>query len=138
MPPTNRSWIATLRRLIRRSPSLVLESLKILLPLSLFFVKFLEWWYSPTSPARALGQAQAGPTIPPPKMIRPHPNGVLGGKTVQFGVCPLCEKPIANATALPSGYTFCYTCIFAEVEKNNKCPVTLLPMRTWMLRKVLV
>lgn len=125
---------------IRRAPSLALESLKVLLPTAIFFIKFLEWWYSPTSPARALAQTQTGPLIPPPKMIKPHPLGVLGrGKTsIQYGVCPLCNDSLVNATALPSGYVFCYKCIFAEVEVKEKCPVTLLPMRTWMLRKVLV
>ncbi|KAJ3556938.1 hypothetical protein NM688_g1748 [Phlebia brevispora] len=42
---------AKLRRLIFSSPRLLLDSLKVLLPTAIFFVKFLEWWYSPSSPS---------------------------------------------------------------------------------------
>ncbi|KAG8945415.1 ubiquitin-protein ligase peroxin 12 [Tulasnella sp. 424] len=158
-PPlqSNRNLLTILKSFLFRTPSLILDSLKILLPLSIFFVKFLEWWYSPTSPARALhSKADNGPLLPQPKVLKPHPNGILGShpheiysrkqKTegagsepqLKYGACPLCDGPLANPTALPSGYVFCYKCVFEEVEKHGRCPVTLLPMRTWMLRKVLV
>ncbi|EPQ59658.1 hypothetical protein GLOTRDRAFT_109799, partial [Gloeophyllum trabeum ATCC 11539] len=56
----------------------------------------------------------------------------------QYGQCPLCKGAIANATALPSGYVFCYRCAYEQVQKEGRCPVTLLPARLWELRKVLV
>ncbi|KAG8960148.1 ubiquitin-protein ligase peroxin 12 [Tulasnella sp. 419] len=140
-PPT--SIIASLRRLLASSPKLLLDSLKVLLPLSIFFIKFLEWWYHPSSPARSLAAANTprGPPIPPPKMLKPHSRGILGighESNLRYGECPICRKGVVNATALPSGWVFCYKCVFTEVEEKGKCPVTLLPMKTWQLRKVLI
>ncbi|KAH8118535.1 cyclin-dependent protein kinase inhibitor [Phellopilus nigrolimitatus] len=123
-------------KLILRSPRLLLESLKILLPTAIFFVKFLEWWYSPSSPARTVSAPPTGPPIPPPKLLKPHPQGVPFDNT-KYGECPLCTGPIANATALPSGYVFCYRCVYKHVEENGKCPVTLTPAYVWQLRKIL-
>ncbi|KAF8320737.1 hypothetical protein DL93DRAFT_2124363 [Clavulina sp. PMI_390] len=132
-----RGWFATIRKLLLTSPVALLDSLKYLLPMSIFFIKFLEWWYSPSSPARSLNTAPAGPPIPPPRVLAPHPHG-LEVSAVKYGECPLCRKPLENATALPSGYVFCYKCAYAQVEKHEQCPVTLLPSKTWQLRKVLI
>ncbi|GJJ07584.1 hypothetical protein Clacol_001787 [Clathrus columnatus] len=84
-------------------PRFFLNSLRILLPSAIFFIKFLEWWYSPSSPARILARPKTGPAIPPPKMLQPHPQGVPM-ENLQYGQCPICRNYIANATALPSGY----------------------------------
>lgn len=132
-----RGILATIRRLLLSSPKLLLDSLKVLLPTAIFFVKFLEWWYSPSSPARALSSSPLGPAIPPPRLLPPHPLGLRIAE-VQYGNCALCNKPISNATALPSGYIFCYRCAYDYVEKEGKCPVTFLPARVWQLRKILV
>ena len=129
--------IRALRRLLLTSPRLVLDSLKFLLPTAIFFIRFLEWWYSPSSPARVLSTSPLGPAIPPPRLLTPHPKGITIDRT-RYGYCPLCGSTIANATALPSGYVFCYRCAFSHVEKHGTCPVTLVPAHTWDLRKVLV
>ncbi|TCD67693.1 ubiquitin-protein ligase peroxin 12 [Steccherinum ochraceum] len=128
---------ATLARLLLQSPRLLLDSLKVLLPTAIFFVKFLEWWYSPSSPARALSASPLGPPVPPPRLLPPHPQGIRLDD-VKYGECPLCHGPIANATAMPSGYVFCYRCAYDHAEKHGRCPVTLLPSRVWQLRKILV
>ncbi|THH13895.1 hypothetical protein EW146_g6377 [Bondarzewia mesenterica] len=132
-----RGILALIKRLLITSPRLLLDSLKLLLPTAIFFIKFLEWWYSPSSPARALSTSPLGPSIPPPSLLPPHPRGIPVDRT-KYGQCPLCQNPIANATALPSGYVFCYRCVYDQVEKHGKCPVTFLPARVWQLRKVLV
>ncbi|TRM68446.1 Pex12 amino terminal region-domain-containing protein [Schizophyllum amplum] len=136
-PDRRRSLHARLRRLLLTSPRLLLDSLRLLLPTAIFFVKFLEWWYAPGSPARALAAAPRGPAVPPPRMLAPHPQGIPFDPA-GLGTCPLCRAPVSNATALPSGYVFCYRCAYDEVEKHGRCPVTLLPARVWQLRKVLV
>ncbi|KAF9495724.1 hypothetical protein BDN71DRAFT_1447164 [Pleurotus eryngii] len=128
-------WV-WLKSLIKRSPQLLLDSLRLLLPTAIFFIKFLEWWYSPSSPARSLSKSPLGPTVPPPKMLPPHPRGIPFDRT-QYGVCPICVKSMNNATALPSGYVFCYRCAYDHVEKRGRCPVTLLPTRVWQLRKIM-
>src|SRR5258708_25917272 len=129
--------LALIRRLLLGSPQLLLDSLKILLPMSIFFVKFLEWWYSPSSPARFLAAAPTGPPIPPPRMLSPHPHGIAIDGT-KYGQCPLCGKMLENATALPSGYVFCYKCAHEHVQEYGRCPVTLLRARIWQLRRVLI
>ncbi|KIY72989.1 hypothetical protein CYLTODRAFT_366806 [Cylindrobasidium torrendii FP15055 ss-10] len=132
-----RGLLATLRHTLKSSPHLFLDSLRLLLPTAVFFVKFLEWWYSPASPARSLSTSPLGPAIPPPKMLPPHPRGI-GFDRAAYGTCPICKESINNATALPSGYVFCYRCAFEHVEKDEHCPVTLLPAKVWQLRKVMV
>jgi peroxin-12 len=133
-PPANLK--DRLMHLFKSAPRLVLDSLRILLPLSIFFVRFLEWWYSPSSPARALSAPPKGPPIPPPRVLMPHPKGKQVDST-NFGECPICREPVQNATAAPSGYVFCYRCIYAHVEKAGKCPVTLVPVNIWQLRKIM-
>jgi len=133
----SRGLMSVLRRLLLTSPRFLLDSLKLLLPTAIFFIKFLEWWYSPSSPARVLSTSPLGPAIPPPRLLPPHPKGIPVDPT-KFGHCPLCQSMISNATVLPSGYVFCYRCAFSHVEKHGTCPVTLLPVHTWDLRKVLV
>lgn len=136
-PETRQSLVDRIRRMISTSPHLLLDSLRLLLPTAIFFIKFLEWWYSPGSPARSLTTSPQGPAIPPPSLLAPHPQG-LPFNQGSYGNCPLCRKSFNNATALPSGYVFCYRCAYDQVEKYQKCPVTLLPARVWQLRKVLV
>ncbi|KAJ7591395.1 cyclin-dependent protein kinase inhibitor [Mycena floridula] len=131
-----RSLLNKIRDLLLASPHLLFDSLRLLLPTAIFFVKFLEWWYSPGSPARALSTSPLGPAVPPPAMARPHPQGIPFDRQ-SYGKCPICRDNINNATALPSGYVFCYRCAHDQVEKHGKCPITLLPAKNWQLRKVL-
>ncbi|KAJ7179427.1 cyclin-dependent protein kinase inhibitor [Mycena filopes] len=135
-PRRPRTPLAWIRRLIFASPQTLLDSLRLLLPTAIFFVKFLEWWYSPGSPARSFSTSPLGPAVPPPRMLPPHPQGIHFD-VQSYGRCPICMDGLKNATALPSGYVFCYRCAYDHVEEHGKCPVTLLPARTWQLRKVL-
>jgi hypothetical protein len=133
---SRRGLLALVQRLVL-SPRILFDSLRLLLPTAIFFIKFLEWWYSPSSPARSLVSSPLGPPVPPPRMLPPHPMGIsMDG--VSYGQCPICRKRTTNATSLPSGYVFCYRCAHDHVEKHERCPVTLLPAKVWQLRKVLV
>ncbi|KAI9319269.1 Pex12 amino terminal region-domain-containing protein [Dichotomocladium elegans] len=105
----------------------VIEFLKVLLPMSIFFYKFLEWWYSSEFArgrnASALGDDEQGALIPPPEKTKPDSRGTPVPNTPN--TCPLCLVcPINNPTALPSGYVFCYTCVYRYVEEHDRCPVT--------------
>ncbi|KAH7888050.1 cyclin-dependent protein kinase inhibitor [Phlebopus sp. FC_14] len=135
-PNVKQGILKQLRELLMNTPQLILDSLRLLLPTAIFFIKFLEWWYSPGSPARSLSSSPLGPAVPPPRMLPPHPAGIPVDGTA-FGHCPLCHNSINNATALPSGYVFCYRCAFDYVDQHGNCPVTLLPAKVWQLRKVL-
>ncbi|KAI7899435.1 Pex12 amino terminal region-domain-containing protein [Cokeromyces recurvatus] len=96
----------------------------VLLPMSIFFFKFLEWWYSSEFSRGGSKHGQEGEnTIPPPEKIKPDSRGVKVPNTAN--TCPLCLiNPINNPTALPSGYVFCYTCAYHYVEEYGRCPVT--------------
>ncbi|KAI8083161.1 Pex12 amino terminal region-domain-containing protein [Halteromyces radiatus] len=102
-----------------------IEFLKVLLPMSIFFFKFLEWWYS-SEFARGTGKYGEEDTennITPPEKTKPDPRGIKLPSTPN--TCPLCSSnPINNPTALPSGYVFCYTCAYRYVEDHNRCPVS--------------
>ena len=115
----------------------LLDALRVLLPTAIFFVKFLEWWYSPNSPARALATSPLGPPVPPPRMLRPHPQGVTVDRSA-YGQCPVCKKRVTNATALPSGYVCCYRCAYEAASGSGRCPVTHTAAGVWQLRKVMV
>ncbi|KAL1915311.1 uncharacterized protein VTP21DRAFT_6769 [Calcarisporiella thermophila] len=107
--------------------SQTLDLLKVVLPMSIFFFKFLEWWYGSEfarTGLRGMG-ANGSATIPPPEPIKPDPEGTSLPSTPN--TCPLClKRPIVNPTALPSGYVFCFNCAFRHVEKHFTCPVTLM------------
>jgi peroxin-12 len=103
----------------------VVDFLKVLLPMSIFFFKFLEWWYSSEFSRGGVSNDDEEQTIPPPEKIQPDPKGTPLPSTPN--TCPLClASPINNPTALSSGYVFCYTCAYHYVEEHGRCPVTFV------------
>jgi len=140
--------------------------LKYALPASIFFFKFLEWWYSSDNPRRRRnansGSGEGGEEgkagFGAPKVLKPHSKGCLyvkdpkwkdlkvpttgdgNEKTLLHNSCPLCGvSPINNPAILETGYVFCYTCAFEYLEEKGKCPVTLMRVEGGggSLRKVL-
>ena len=143
--------------LLRKGVASVFELLKYALPASIFFFKFLEWWYSPSNPRRRGGggsgsAGEAPAQIDPPRVLLPHsrgcaavhpdtwkdpqvasglPESVRGsaGVPLLHNACPLCgAAPIQNTCVLATGYAFCYTCAHSYVDKWHRCPVTLMPL----------
>lgn len=102
--------------------------------MSIFFLKFLEWWYSSEFAKRSGGGA-ASVVLPPPKRLEPHPKGIPLPSSPE--TCPSCGNPLTNPSALPSGYVFDYVCAMREVKENGRCPITLMPARVEDIRKVL-
>ncbi|KAK9721538.1 ubiquitin-protein ligase peroxin 12 [Basidiobolus ranarum] len=119
-----------LKRLVLTGIERGFDFLKVLLPMSIFFFKFLEWWYSSEYSRTQVQQ----PIPPPPEPVKPDPNGIpLPEDRSQ---CPLCQRERTNPTMLPTGYVFCYPCIFKYVEEYKCCPVTLMSTGTEQLRKI--
>ncbi|BGP45811.1 ubiquitin-protein ligase peroxin 12 [Rhodotorula kratochvilovae] len=116
-PPSSRPPLTTiLRRAVRLSPALALDSLRLLLPLSIFGFRLLEWWYSPSGGAGALGagrKAGAQPALRAP----PPPGEVAGAAQPERGTCVVHGGKIDNPTALPSGWVGCYRCLRALEEE---------------------
>ncbi len=121
---------ARLRRLLLRLLHVVADYSKYLLPLAIFFFKFLEWWY-----AENRGPAQAMPTPPPPEPAKRAAEGVPLPQ--DRSACPLCLEMRTNpGMAASSGYVFCYPCIFNYVKQHQRCPVTHLPTTIDQVRKI--
>lgn len=130
-------------RLLLLGPQLALDALKFTLPMSIFFFKFLEWWYSSSYVRSRLSSTKSVSSIPalkaPETRLLPHCEGVLGGReddTLPAGTCPICRKQITNPTALPTGWVGDYRCLYDYVEKEGKCPITRLKVSVGDLRKI--
>ncbi|KAJ2853769.1 ubiquitin-protein ligase peroxin 12 [Coemansia erecta] len=117
--PSNGSVLRFTRNLVARMLSGGLDFLKVLLPLSIFFYRFLEWWYRSDFHKRI----QKDPAPPPPMPLKPHPDGIAVPE--DQSICPLCKKQRTNPAMAPSGYVFCYPCIHKHVSESGACPVTL-------------
>ncbi|KAI9592004.1 Pex12 amino terminal region-domain-containing protein [Syncephalis fuscata] len=122
--------ITVLRRWLFLALSRGLDWLKVILPMGMFFFKFLEWWYASDYHKRA----QQRPIPPPPEPIKPSPKGLP--LPVDPELCPICLKMRTNPAALPTGYAYCYPCIFHAVEESGHCPVTLVPVELEQIRKL--
>ncbi|NXY84694.1 PEX12 protein, partial [Alcedo cyanopectus] len=104
---------------LRRALGAVALSLSSGLSVGMFFLQFLEWWYS-SEHQEAIKALTALPAPPPPLQAE-HEAGLPRLKSV----CPLCRRVRVNATALAtSGFVFCYRCAHAYVRSHQRCPVT--------------
>jgi hypothetical protein len=70
--------------------------------------------------------------------ITPGTPPTSAPSVLPYGACCICTNPWQNPTITPTGYMGCYLCLYRCVEKDDKCPVTGLRMRTDELRKVAV
>jgi hypothetical protein len=120
--------MGTASRTIRQVFDYLLDTAGFAMPLGVFFLSFMQWWY-----AREVDRPQSVLPIPPPPMAaKAVPTGVSLPDRAE--VCPVCRNATSNPTALAaSGYVFCYPCIYRYIEQNNRCPVTWVPATTEML-----
>ncbi|KAK3834060.1 MAG: Pex12 amino terminal region-domain-containing protein [Linnemannia gamsii] len=130
---TSNSLIESVQNNILNLLSGSLDFLKVLLPMSIFFFKFLEWWYQ-SDYYRKASTAGDSAEVPPPARVKPHLEGLPLPR--EANMCPICLKTITNPTALSSGYVYCYPCAYKQVEDHGRCPVTLMHCRTDDLRKL--
>ncbi|KAK2525514.1 Pex12 [Columba livia] len=97
-------------------------SLSTGLSVSVFFLQFLDWWYSSEN-QETIKSLTALPTPPPPVHLDDGASSALLPKLKT--VCPLCRKVRVNATALStSGFVFCYRCVYNYVKAHQRCPIT--------------
>ena len=80
LPPVTQFPLLFSALVARRGVGFVFEMLKYALPASIFFFKFLEWWYSPSNPRRRRGDdgndGTAAP-VKPPAPLHPSDDGVM-------------------------------------------------------------
>lgn len=113
-------------------------SLSTSLSMGVFFLQFLEWWYSSENQSTVKGLTSM-PAPPPPLHLQQEQCGrdedaVPGSDSRN---CPLCRRLCTNATVLStSGFVFCYRCVYAYVKANHRCPVTGYPTELQHLIKI--
>lgn len=110
-------------------------SLSTALSLGVFFLQFLEWWYSSDNQGTIKGLTSL-PVPPPPLHLQ---QGQVGdrGAGLDLRSCPLCHRTRSNAAVLStSGFAFCYRCIYTYVKANHRCPLTGLPSEPQHLIKI--
>ncbi|KAM3598272.1 uncharacterized protein V6R79_015950 [Siganus canaliculatus] len=117
-------------------------SLSTSLSLGVFFLQFLEWWYSSENQSTVKSLTSL-PAPPPPlhlqqeQSARDSPPGEDGHLGSDRTSCLLCRRLRANATALStSGFVFCYRCIYTYVKANHRCPLTGYPSELQHLIKI--
>ncbi|KAK4697425.1 peroxin-12, partial [Phenoliferia sp. Uapishka_3] len=137
----NPSYTTILLRTISLLPRLSFEALKFLLPTSIFFFRFLEWWYSSDGGYGRLrkqgGGGDGGKAIrAPPKDTKGRQ--VKAGRTApEKGLCAVHGGEMVNPTAIPTGWLGCYKCLHAWVEENGNCPVSGVKVELGDLRKII-
>jgi len=95
------------------------------LPISVFALKLIEWWYS-TERSAAVRMMTSLPIPPPPPHTQPNEDGVRLPQNPQL--CPLCVKRRVDPTVIAtSGYVFCYSCIMGYLRMHKECPITCIP-----------
>ncbi|KAL4660559.1 peroxisome assembly protein 12 [Arapaima gigas] len=125
---TSQRFGEQLRQLLSITVGGIAVSLSTSLSLGVFFLQFLEWWYSSENQSTIKSMTSL-PTPPPPLYLN-QPN-------LAPHICPLCHKVRANDTALAtSGYVFCYRCIYIYIKAHQRCPLTGYPTELQHLIKI--
>lgn len=123
----------------------LLSGLKLLLPTSIFALKFLEWWHASDFARHLSRKASEHLSLPPPNTStnntknKPNKNTVSLSSSSHLPIltvpppspatsslCPICLQPIRTPTAAPSGYVFCYTCIFKWIQGTHERQIAFM------------
>ncbi|XP_041855043.1 peroxisome assembly protein 12 [Melanotaenia boesemani] len=128
--PLQRAW-----SLMSQAARGVAVSLSTSLSLGVFFLQFLEWWYS--SDNQSTVKTLTSLPAPPPPLHLQQDHGTDARPGADSRSCPLCRRLRTNATVLStSGFVFCYRCIFTYVKANRCCPVIGYPSELQHLVKI--
>ncbi|KAM0669736.1 hypothetical protein ACQRIT_002185 [Beauveria bassiana] len=130
----------------RRLGSTVLSSLSVALPMSIFALKFLEWWYQSDFAKQLSRKATENIELPPPIIsdekpvtltddgeASDAPQTEISAKDAPLAKpsrlpvyvvsfprdssrCPICAEDIVTPTACQTGVVYCYTCIHRWIE----------------------
>ena len=97
--------------------------------------KFFEWWYS--TDVQMIAQVSSEePTTPPPPTQPGRSHMAVVALPRKESLCGICGDPCTNIAASPSGYIYCYPCIFAYVKEHGLTPKGGLPCTVHAVRKI--
>lgn len=133
--PTGQSLMHRTWHLLSQAAGQLAVSLSTTLSVGVFFLQFLEWWYSSDNRS-TVKTLTALPAPPPPLHLQPS-NQSAAESERYLRTCPLCQRPRTNATVLStSGFVFCYRCVYTYVKTHRRCPVTGYPSHLQQLVKI--
>lgn len=126
----------------------LLSSLRILLPTSIFALKFLEWWHASDFSRQLTRKAAEGLELPPPivsgmelarNVQAEHKSSMQSAakrdppiSSITYlpiftvppppssDLCPICLHPISTAAACQTGYVYDFKCIFQWIEGTHE------------------
>eukprot|EP00039_Didymoeca_costata_P027060 m.17318 g.17318 ORF g.17318 m.17318 type:complete len:331 (+) comp5983_c0_seq1:320-1312(+) len=105
--------------IFRRITHAIGKGLAFSVPILLFVLSFMQWWYANDN----TGKIKDVIIPPPPKPGTVSKTGV--SLPSDNRICPLCRNLRENPTVLAaSGFVFCYECIHKHVNDHERCPVT--------------
>ncbi|XP_075051255.1 peroxisome assembly protein 12 isoform X2 [Mixophyes fleayi] len=123
--PDSTQSVLSVGSILKKALGGVSMTLSSSLSLGVFFLQFLEWWYSADN-QDTLKSLSSLPAPSPPIHFDLEIYSPLLPKLKT--VCPLCRKVRVNDTALgTSGYVFCYRCAYYYVKNHQRCPVSGYP-----------
>jgi hypothetical protein len=140
------------RNITRSVEPRLLGLLKILLPTSIFALKFLEWWHASDFARQLSRKAAENIHLPPPILPSLPPatkrkeaasserqnriDPPISSKTLlpiltvptppSSTLCPICITPIVTPTASPTGFVYCYTCIHRWVGGEHERQIAFM------------
>eukprot|EP00300_Choanocystis_sp_HF-7_P009002 c16215_g1_i3.p1 GENE.c16215_g1_i3~~c16215_g1_i3.p1 ORF type:complete len:137 (-),score=26.82 c16215_g1_i3:66-476(-) len=110
----------------------LLESSRHMFLFSILGFKFMEWWYGNDQIAQSFVDAVV--PVPPPTPPPPVAGSYMIPK--DHALCAICLNRRSNPTIVPSGYVFCYRCVYDYVTQHQRCPITFIPVSLEQLRRV--
>ncbi|XP_029015216.1 peroxisome assembly protein 12 [Betta splendens] len=144
--PFNKSLLQRMWWLVSQATRVLASSLSTSLSLGVFFLQFVDWWYSAENQS-AVKTLTSLPVPLPPLHLQEYSCMDFSSfssshrKEMQFrsenNNCSLCRRTCGNAAVLStSGFVFCYHCIYIYVKANHCCPVTGYPTELQHLIKI--
>lgn len=137
VPPTMSSIITSnLAAASQPLKKLAWSTTDTILPVSIFLLKFLEWYNSNRENSNKDENNASNFTIPNPPSVVKTENSIEKEQYITMSTddhdaskCRICHDPIHNPGIIETGYVFCYKCIYEYLrdqpkEKGGVCPVT--------------
>lgn len=104
-----------------------------ILPVSIFLLKFLEWYNSNSNLQNKKDDKSNNFTTPIVPSIIPidafSSDDINDSVTTNDSLCRICHEQLHNPAIIETGYVFCYKCIYEYLrdqtkEEGGRCPVT--------------
>lgn len=104
-----------------------------ILPVSIFLLKFLEWYNSNSNFQNKKDDESNNFTTPIVPSIIPidafSSNDINDFVKTNDSLCRICNEQLHNPAIIETGYVFCYKCIYEYLrdqtkEEGGRCPVT--------------